>query len=150
ASGRYDVFPILPLYATVARLLKTPFDDLVRTSAAAQARYDSTTVYKKIFETTKVEEIADRFARFNAAYYDFGSFSGTLAVTGKDKQVTTHFERIPAYLAPWFGTMHNSYTEAAMKIAGAREVTILGRRLEPAGSQYGYPLVTFHTDIRWA
>ena len=78
ATGRYaDVFPFVPLYATLARILATPVDTLVRTTTAMQARYDAKTVYKRIFETTKVEEVAKRIGRFNASYYDFGAFHGT-------------------------------------------------------------------------
>ncbi len=49
ASARYDVLPMVPLFATLARLCGVPFGALVEEASAVQCRYDVKTVFKMMF-----------------------------------------------------------------------------------------------------
>jgi serine/threonine protein kinase len=146
ASARYDILPLVPIFAAAARVLGVPMDTLVRTTTAEQARYDARKVYKRIFDANDVAAVAERFARFNTQMYDFGRYESSVPEPGQ--LVIIHAE-MPAYVRPWYGPMHEAYTRAAMEILGAKEITMLSATVEPAGSKGAFPLVTFRTEYRW-
>ena len=110
ATAHYDVLPMFPLFATLARLRDVHFDALVRETATAQARYDVRTVFKAIWANTSVEGIARRIGRFGAQYYDFGKLSGSVRAPNVLEIVHSG---VPAYLHPWYQPMHEAYLESA-------------------------------------
>ena len=146
ASGRYDILPFFPISVALARLLGVPYDVLVETSTSAQARYDARTVYKRIFEGTKVTDIAERISRFNANYYDFGACVGE-----NDSPTMFHIEhqRVPAYMLPWYAPMSVAYTSEVARIMGAVEAKGSSRAPEPAGKQAGFELANVRIEVRW-
>ncbi len=146
ATARYDVLPIFPLYATLARLQGSSFDALVRDTARAQSRYDVRTVFKAIWANTAVEGIAERIARFGAQYYDFGTLSGT--VPAPNVLVIVH-AGVPAYLHPWYQPMHEAYLEECMRHLGGEDVATMAHEASVDGAVHGFALVTTRTELRW-
>jgi hypothetical protein len=147
ASGRYDVLPLVPLFAVAARQLGMPFDELVRTAAAAQCRYDARTVFKTMFGSSGANDMADRFTRFNAQYYDFGKYAGT--AFGPNHLLLESAE-VPLYLYVWQGPMHIAYAEETARILGAHDVRIVSHVVGGAGRRGNYRLVTQRTELTWA
>ena len=146
ATRRYDVLPFVPLFATLARMLGAPFEALLRTSTAAQVRYDARTAYKLILDANRPEDIAERVGRFNTQIYDFGKFG---AFVPEKNHVTIVFEEIPAYLEPWFAPMHVAYAVESLRLSGAANVVVLSHVAEKAGARGGFPLRTYRTALRW-
>jgi hypothetical protein len=146
ASARYDVLPYVPLFARLARLQRVPMDMLVRVSTAAQVRYDAKTTYKRILATTRPADIAERIGRFNEQVYDFGSYRATAVA---ETRVTLEFQHIPAYIEPWFAPMHIAYAEESLRLAGAKDVVTSAHPPEESGTQAGYPLRTYRSDVSW-
>jgi hypothetical protein len=146
ATGRYDIFPFVPLVQALARKLGVRLDAMVKAATAAQAKYDAKHAYKLIFDLQRPEEIGDRLSRFNLRIYDFGQYG---AVIPEPNRLVMTFSGIPAYLEPWFGPMHVAYAEASLKIVGAEEVTVPSQVVEDAGTKSGFPLVSFRTERRW-
>jgi serine/threonine protein kinase len=146
ASARYDVLPMVPLFATLARLRGVPLADLVRVSTAAQVRYDAKTTYKSIMTTSRPEDLVDRIGRFNAQIYDFGKYSAILA---EKNCAELEFARIPAYLEPWFAPMHVAYSEESLRLTGVQNVVVASHVSEDAGAHRGFPLRTYRTRIEW-
>ena len=146
ASGRYDILPFFPISASLARLLGVPYEQFTHRSTAAQARYDASTVYKRIFEGATVNDIPQRISRFNANYYDFAECTGTI-----DSPSAFHIEykRIPAYIIPWFWPMTLAYTEEVARIMGAREVK--GTMHPPIATSKisGFDVATLRLDVSW-
>jgi hypothetical protein len=147
ASSRYDVLPIRPIMAGLARLLGRSFDELVRATAAAQVRYDARTVFKQMFAGATLDNWADRFARLgNQYYYGVGRFEGVRE--GPGAMVTRH-EGMPEYLAHWYAPMQASYAEEAARILGAKQVTSEILPWERGGDVDGLPTVVTGTRLRW-
>jgi serine/threonine protein kinase len=146
ASGRYDILPMLPLYATLAELLATDMDGLVREATVAQCRYDAQTVFKAIWSNGTVESIAERIARFGARYYDFGWLSAT--IPEPNLLVLVH-AGVPAYLRPWYEPMHVAYTEECMRIFGAESVVSTPRGTIADGKFGDFALIKTCTELRW-
>jgi serine/threonine protein kinase len=146
ATSRYDVLPMYPISYALARLAGRSFDAYVREGTAAQARYDARTAYRRIFDGAAVNDIPDRIARFNANYYDFGEFVGSVA---GEHEFAIEYRATPAYFYPWYGRMNEAYTLESAKILGARDVIV--RRSKPAsgGMRGVFELVTFRVEVRW-
>jgi hypothetical protein len=146
ASTRYDILPFVPLSAALGRILGVPPDLLVRRAAASQCQYDSQTVFKAIFSDQDPNAIAECFARFNAQYYDFGKYKGTVV---EPFRIELESREIPAYAVIWFEPMHLAYSEEVARIVGAREVRGTFGRLEQCGRLGRFPLVKGMSEIVW-
>lgn len=146
ASRRYDIFPFLPLFETLAQMRGIPMETLVRSATAAQVRYDARTAYRLILDANRPEDVVGRVDRFNAQIFDFGSYSAS--VTEKNQAVIT-FAKIPAYIDPWFSPMHVSYATESLRLAGATDVEVASHTAEDDGAHRGYPLRTYKTELRW-
>jgi serine/threonine protein kinase len=146
ATGRYDVLPMVPLFAALARALGARFDDVVRQAAIMQCAYDAKTVFKMVFRGHEPAAVAERFGRFNGGYYDFGTFAGTALGPG---HVALETDGIPAYLFAWFGPMHLAYAEEAVRVTGARASRSALLSTEPAGKSGAHRLVRSHGELRW-
>ncbi len=146
ATGRYDVFPFVPIFGALARLLGTPADDLVRAAAVSQCRFDAKNVFKLMFSGKGPTAIADRYARLNSQYYDFGEYQGTVAGPNK---VVLDARDIPAYLAPWWTPMHVAYGEEAVRITGAEEVQSATDVVAPVPKKGPFPLVRTRSELTW-
>jgi hypothetical protein len=146
ASGRYDILPFFPLTHAFAHLRGVRFEDFVRASTAAQARYDATHVYKMIFDADSPGDIAARVTRFNTQVYDFGEFN---THHPGPKRAVTDFAFIPSYLTPWFGPMHAAYAQESLTIGRAKDVVIVSQTARDAGTREGFALTSFLTEFRW-
>jgi hypothetical protein len=146
ATGRYDILPFVPLTHALARMRGARFDEFVRASTTAQARYDSTRVYKLIFDAHAPEEVVVRVARFNAQVYDFGEFAAHAPEPGR---IVLEFSFIPTFLDPWFRPMHVAYGQEALRIAGAKQATIVSQVVSDAGARGRFPLCSYRTELHW-
>jgi tRNA A-37 threonylcarbamoyl transferase component Bud32 len=146
ASSRYDVLPIRPLLAVLARLLGRPFIELTRETAAAQARYDARTVFRQMFGGATLDDWHERATRFGAQYYTFGRFEGKRE--GPGVALTIH-EGVPEYLAPWYGPMQAAYAEETIRVLGGKNVKGEALPWHRSGELDGLVLVTTCTRTRW-
>ena len=146
ASGRYDILPFYPLYATLARLLDVEFDALVRKTAAGQARYDAETVFKAMWSNATLENVADRISRFGTQYYDFGKYTGSVP---EPHVIVACHARVPEYMYPWYGPMQVTYTQECMRMLGVVEMKVTAHSWAPAGIQDGFSLIDVRTALRW-
>jgi serine/threonine protein kinase len=147
ATGRYDVFPFVPIFGALSRLLGTPSDDLVRVAAASQCRFDAKNVFKLMFSGKGPTAVADRYGRLNGQYYDFGEYRGTVAGPHK---VVLEARDIPAYLAPWWLPMHVAYGEEAVRVIGAKEVESTVDVVAPVPKKGPFPLVRTRYELTWS
>ena len=145
-SARYDVLPIGILAATVARLIGKPFEEFVRIGTYGQARYDASTVFKRLYDGCTIDDLPKKFPRFGAQYYDFGACRATMLGPG---HLLLEHEGIPAYLYRWFRPMHAAYTEETARILGVKAPEVTPRAASSAGSRGVFELVTGGTDLRW-
>jgi serine/threonine protein kinase len=146
ASGRYDILPLYPLNAILARLLGVEFEALIRKTAAGQARYDAETVFKTMWSNATVENFADRISRFGTQYYDFGKYTGSVP---EPHVIVASHEKVPEYVYPWYGPMQITYTEQCMRMLGAVDLKVRAHVWDPAGIQDGFPLINVRTELRW-
>ncbi len=146
AASRYDILPMLPLNATIARLLKKPLRDLGAQQGALQARHDVEQVYRSPFQSMNVDDPTPVLGRFGDLYYDFGECDAELLRPG---HVLHHRRGLPEYVLPWFAPMHAAYIEELIRLKGVSFAEAVPRPPTAAGSQHGIRIVDLDTDVRW-
>jgi hypothetical protein len=147
AATRYDILPMLPLNAGLAQLLGRPLPLLSRDTAIAQARYDARTVYRSMVEVRTLADLATRLPRFGIQYYDFGAFGGRDEGPG---HVVVRRAGLPRYIVPWYAPMQAAYVEEIVRQLGAKRAEAVARREEPTGSERGFEICAFDTDVRFS
>jgi hypothetical protein len=138
---------MMPVNATIARLLGKPLDVLGREQGAQQARHDVEQVYKRLFEAMTFDNVPTLLARFGRQYYDFGECTGEQISPG---HVVIVREGLPEMLLRWFAPMHAAYAEQILRMKGATFVEAIPQPANQAGTRGGVPLVDLGTDIFWS
>ncbi len=146
ASGFYDLLPIYPLTATLAALMRVPFERFLREGASEQARYDAAHVFRRMFEGKGVEDIPDCVNRFEAQYYDFGRTEAKMPSPGL---IVLQLHETPEYVSPWLTAMKAGYTEEVARIVGAPRPHCTGGTPVPGGARDGHPLASVWCELRW-
>jgi hypothetical protein len=137
---------MVPIFATLARMAGTTFEEAVRTATVQQCGYDARTVFRAMFSRREPDRIVACFARFNAQYYDFGTYVATTLGTNRARLETIG---VPAYGFVFTGPMHLAYAEEAVRIVGARSPSSQLVSVEPAGEIGGFPLVRSSGELAW-
>jgi hypothetical protein len=144
AASWYDALPIVPLWYACAEVLGRSRVDFLRTRTRHQAEQDIHGVYRMILRLASAEMVAQRIPRVVGKYFDFGSTDASLVQPGLARYVQSG---VPAYLAPWFGIVGETFLQVALEIAGAKKTQV--RRAPPAaaGAAHGVALVTIAAEV---
>jgi hypothetical protein len=146
ASGWYDVFPIIPLLAAIARQRQVSLEQVVSEGARERVTEDIRTIYRGVFRGATPDQVAVRLVRGLARYLDFGrAESGT--TTPGSTELLTH--GMPSYLVPWYAPAAGMFMRVALESAGAREVRINWRIPEASGRHEEIPLVSLRASVSW-
>jgi serine/threonine protein kinase len=147
AASWYDILPMMPINATIARVLGKPLDVLGREQGAQQARHDVEQVYRRVFDAMTFDNVPSVLARFGRQYYDFGDCTGEQISPG---HVVVLREGLPEFVVRWFAPMHAAYAEQILRMKGATFVEAIAQRPRDAGARAGVALVDLATDIFWS
>jgi hypothetical protein len=147
AATWYDILPMMPINAGIARLLGKPVEVLGREQGAQQARYDVENVYRRVFEAMSFESAGAHLARLSRQYYDFGDCVGEHVAPG---HIAVTRRGLPAYVLRWFAPMHAAYAEQVLRMKGATFVEATVQPPVDVGSSGGVPLVDLTTDVFWS
>jgi hypothetical protein len=126
--------------------VRVSFEQLVRGASISQCDHDSRTVFREVFRGATPTDLVDRTASHGTWYYDFGRTVADMTEPGV--LVLTYFGQ-PAYIEPWFSTMHVAYTEESLRILGATDIVATMSDVAPGGSRHGLSLIDVRTTVRW-
>jgi len=146
ASSWYDILPMLPLGAAVARLVGMPLDDFLRFRTRLQAESDMRGVYKVLLHFVTVESLALRIPRIANTYYDFGSADARVLAPG---HVESRRTGVPEFLLPWHNPVSETYMERVIGLGGARSPSVRVTRVERDGSAHGVRTAAVTFAMRW-
>jgi serine/threonine protein kinase len=146
SASRYDVLPMLPINATIARVLGKPLATLAAEQGAAQASHDVQYVYRRLFESMTLDTLHSYVPRLAEHYFDFGEC--TAEWVGPD-HVVVHRRRLPEYVLPWFAPAQTAYLEEVVRWKGATSVQATMRPPLAAASKKGLSIVDLDTELRW-
>ncbi len=146
-ARRYDVLPMLPINAAIARVMGKPLEILAAEQGIAQACHDIQYAYRRMFETTTLEALHKSVPRLADPYFDFGQCTADRVGAG---HLVVRRRRVPEYVLPWFAPAQTSYLEEFVRWKGARVVRATLLPPASAGVQDGLTLVDLATEVRWA
>jgi hypothetical protein len=146
AGGWYDTLPILAMSATAARLRQMPHAQLVRENAAWLAERDLRGVYRMVLALMSIEAVATRLSKLSMQYFDFGSAESRKI---GDRTVESVRSGIPGPLASWFIFAADGFVPVALRMAGAKTVSIRHGHPRPDGMVQGCPAVQIRFELEW-
>jgi hypothetical protein len=146
AASRYDVLPMLPINAAIARALGKPLATLAAEQGAAQASYDVQYVYRRLFESMTLETLHQYVPRLADTYFDSGECTAERVGPG---HIVVHRRRLPEYVLPWFAPAQTAYLEEIARAKGASSVQGTLRPPLAAASKRGLAIVDLDTELRW-
>jgi hypothetical protein len=146
ASSFYDVYPLVVMAHTCARLNGITFTDLVKARVRHQASKDLSGVHRMILRLVSPETIATRLPQLTAQYFNFGTGRISKQETGRVEAVRGG---VPEGLVDWYGIVGTSYVVCAMEINGTKNPK--ARLLPPQkeGKAHGLDLYTMTFEFRW-
>lgn len=152
AGSWYDVLPVVPLAAALARLSRSPLEDFVRRSSRRQALYDAEHVHSRFFKGYPPSALVGKMPRLFMQYTDFGGAevvdmgepAGAEATDGAVLRTG-----VPAFILPWFLPMNEAYIEAILEVMGSPRPRVKGQVSPKDGEVGGVATVTVRFRMMW-
>ncbi len=119
AASLYDVFPLAQAGIACGQLCGTSFLGFVAQRTRAQVEIDIRGVYRWLAKLANSQSLAARIPRVIGQYTTFAKGD---SVVGDDGRVTTTTTGLPLPIVPWWNTVHQAYTAAAVELAGKAKV----------------------------
>lgn len=121
AGSWYDALPLVPLFATAARLRGVTPGKLTRELGAHLARRDLRGVYRAILQAGSLDAVAVRLPELTVRYFDFGEVQ-----ISRDGAQTALARRsgIPDLLVPFVASFVEGFTPSALALVGAVDVRV--------------------------
>jgi hypothetical protein len=146
ASGWYDAVPVATISAFAARLCRVPHAQLIRENSAWLAARDLRGVYRVLVSLSSVAMVAMRLPALSMRYFDFGGADGKMV---RESAMESHRFGIPALLAPWFIFAVEGFVPVALRMAGAKDVTVTYGPPRAEGVRDGIKLMRLRFEISW-
>jgi hypothetical protein len=145
-ASRYDILPMMPLNAALARLLDKPLAALAADQGKAQASYDVRYIYRRLFEQMTLDAFHTYVPRIADQYFDVGECTAERIGSA---HVVVHRRRLPEYVLPWLAPLEAAYLEQLVRAKGATAVQATLRPPLAAASRKGLAIVDLDTEVRW-
>lgn len=146
ASGWYDVFPLVPLVAALARVRSVAFDVAAAEGARIRVTEDLSTIYRTVFRGARPEDVAPRLPRGLSRYLDFGRAEATCSSAGA---IDISTREMPTFLLPWYMPVAGTFFKVALESAGARDVRVSWRAPDADGQRRDIPLSRVQVALTW-
>lgn len=146
AASWYDIFPILPISATVARLAGEPVSDFLHRRTTRQAEKDISGMYRFLLKLTSAQMLARNLPRVTSQVFDFGDVEIHSAEKGRVRASRTG---LPEALAGWYATIAVAYIGRAMELGGVPNVRMTPERPVPDGHRDGVRIVKLPFEMAW-
>lgn len=146
-SGWYDVIPVPALIAYEARALRMPLEQYLVHRTRYQAKRDLGGVYGWVLRLASPALVASRLPKVMSQMFDF-----VQAETERESSEHTEvrFHGVPRSLTEWLHCSLAIYADTALKLAGAKSVTIESPRPIAEQEQAGVRVVSLAIAVRWS
>lgn len=147
ACAWYDVLPAVPLIHAEARALGLAPKRYLKLRTAHQAEQDLVGVYRLLLKIASPESVALRLPKVFTQVFDFGRATADAVGSG---HVIGGIHDFPAVLFEWFSISMEAYALAALRIAGARNLTATTRQIPSTEKAPSVDLASLELDVRWS
>jgi len=145
AGHLFDIYPLVAVGHTCARLVGTSFERFIRLRSRHQAEGDLKLFRKMIVRVVSPEMLAARIPLIFASYFDFGT---TEIVERETAAITGLVSGVPKDLAPWMSFVSDETVRFMLEYNGVKN---LRSRIafEPDGERDGIALVKIRSTLQW-
>lgn len=145
AGHFFDIYPLVVVGHTCARILGTSFEKFIRLRSRHQAEGDMKLFRKMILRVASAEMLATRIPAICASYFDFAT---TEVVEKKTASITGLVHGVPKDIAPWMSYVADETVRFMLEYNGVKN---LRSRIafEPATVRDGVELVNIRSTLQW-
>jgi hypothetical protein len=146
ASEWYDAYPGAQLEVAAARVRGLPFERHRRETGAWHATHAARGLYGALLRMVSSETVALWGPRISSIYFEFGRTEAR--VTGP-REVCVSRRGTPRELVQWLAFASAGFTEAALQLAGARDVRVTLEDVTDGGRHLGRESANVDLRITW-
>ncbi len=146
ASEWYDAYPGAQLEVAAARVRGYSFERHRRETGVWHATHAARGLYGALLRLVSSETVALWAPRISSIYFEFGRTEARVA--GRNLVLVTR-RGTPRELVQWLAFASAGFTEAALKLAGARDVRVEIDNVVDDGRNLGRELARFDMRIAW-
>jgi hypothetical protein len=144
-SHLVDVFPLVAVGYTCARIQGTSFERFIRLRSRHQAEGDLKLFRKLILKLASAEALASRIPGITASYFDFAT--AEVLAKGSDS-VTAIMHGIPRPIAPWMTYVVEETLRFMLEYNGTEHLRIRSTA-EREGQRDNLDLMAIRGTLRW-
>jgi hypothetical protein len=145
-SGWYDVMPVPALIAYEARALGMALGEYLVHRTRYQAKRDLGGVYGWVLRVASPSLVGARLPKIMSQMFDFVNVETEREAS---EHIEVRFHGVPVVLREWLHTALAIYADTAMKLAGARAVTVESPRASGESEKAGVGIVTLSFAVHW-
>ena len=140
-----DIYPLVAVGHTCARLLGMPFERFIRLRSRHQSEGDLKRFRKLILKIASPEMLASRIPLITASYFDFATAE---VVERQTASITAVMHGVPKDLAPWMSYVADETVRFMLEYNG---VSNLRSRIsfEPEPARDGHEIVGIRSTLQW-
>lgn len=145
AGHLVDIYPLVAVGHTCARLLGMPFERFIRLRSRHQSEGDLRLFRKLILKIASPEMLATRIPLITASYFDFATAE---VVERQPASITALMHGVPRDLAPWMSYVADETVRFMLEYNG---VTNLRSRIgfEPEPPRDDHEIVAIRSTLQW-
>ncbi len=146
SSEWYDAFPNVQMQQIAARLRGLTFEEHRRRTGAFHAE-EMNGLYRALLRIVSNESVATWVPRINALYWNFGKTETKIAGPNEVRGVR---RGTPKGLLQWLAWASIGFSEATLRLAGARNPVTVFDDVEIDGKEAGQETCSVRVRITWA
>jgi len=147
SASWYDIVPLVVAGHVCARQCSMTFSGFVRARSTFQANLDLSGIHRFLLKLASPGMVITRLPLLQAQYIDFpGRGEAQMVQPGV---AILQRAQLPLMLAKWFAVVNDTYAEAVVVAAGAKNVLIRSEYNVRDVPSHGVPTVQFRCTVRW-
>lgn len=143
-STFYDALPLVAASAAAANMTNIALDTFAHSQGRAQAKYDADHAFRALVQGRTIDDFPSRCKRIASSYFNFGEWEANSFSPGT---VTFVVKGIPAWSAPWFGSLLGGYASAMVQYVARKNASATVYPTRRDGTTEGIQTVIVEMDI---
>lgn len=140
-----DIYPLVAVGYSCARILGMPFEKFIRLRSRHQADGDLHLFRKLILRIASPEMLATRIPAITASYFDFATAE---VVEKKTASITALMHGVPREIVPWLGYVADETVQYMLEINGVKNLRSQVTS-EHEGVREGQTICAIRSTLTW-
>jgi len=146
-GGDYDLSPLARLFQVAARVRGLPVTDFIERRSRASAKADVHGMWKPLFNKSTPQGMAERL---NVAFNRYFQPCEARNISVAPDRFEAELLKLPAPMAGVHVASTRGFVQAALEVAGAKDLRIEMGKPAPDGNLKGVALVRTSFVLRWS